>query len=180
MARVRGDIIEMTVSQTQLAAVLGISQPRVNQLIDEGVVVRDEQSKTGEVLLYESLQNYFLSKKATGAGVNFWKERGLHEKAKRELAELKVAARRGELYEAQTVEAVLVELLAAFRSKLSGLPAKYAPRLTGQSRGEIYDLLTSAIEEELTELSDGLKEARFDEDGEEFARDAGECIEADT
>ena len=163
MARVRGDIIEMTVSQTQLAAVLGISQPRVNQLIDEGIVIRDEQSKTGEVLLYESLQNYFLSKKATGAGVNFWKEKALHEKAKRELAELKVASRRGELYEAATVEAVLVELLTTFRNKLTGLPAKYSSRLTGKSRGEIYDLLTAAVEEELTELSEGVKEARYDE-----------------
>ena len=171
--RVNGIIREFTVSQSQLARALGVSQPRVNQLIDEGVVVRDEQSTNGQVMLFESVQNYYLSKNATGDNVNFWKERGLHEKAKRELAEVKLAKTRGELYEAATVEGVLTELLTNFRNKLLGLPSKYATQLEGKTRAEIYTALTTAIEDELAELSEGVNSCDFNEDGataeEDFA-----------
>ena len=105
--KVNGVIREMTCTQTQLAKAFGVSQARVNQLIDEGVVVRDEFSTNGQVMLFESLQNYFLSKNVSGDNVNFWKEKGLHERAKRELAELKLAKSRAEVYDAATVEASL-------------------------------------------------------------------------
>lgn len=154
----------MTVTQSQLAKALGVSQPRINQLIDEGVVVRDELATNGQVMLFESLQNYFLSKNASGDGVSFWKERSLHEKAKRELAELKVVKARGDVYEAETVEQVMVEQLTNFRAKLSGIPSKYAAQLEGKSRGEIYEALTDAIEENLTELAEGYRADDFAED----------------
>ena len=165
--RVNGIIREMTCTQTQLAKAIGVSQARVNQLIDEGVVVRDEFSTNGQVMLYESLQNYFLSKNVSGDSVNFWKEKGLHERAKRELAEIKVSKARAEVYDASTVENVLAELLTNFRNKLLGLPSKYSTQLEGKNRAEIYDALTAAIEEELTELSEGVKAVDFaDEDSE--------------
>ena len=163
--KVNGVIKEMTCTQTQLAKAFGVSQARVNQLIDEGVVVRDEFSTNGQVMLFESLQNYFLSKNVSGDSVNFWKEKGLHERAKRELAEIKVAKAKGDVYDASTVESVLAELLTNFRNKLTGLPAKYSTQLEGKTRTEIYDMLTTAIEDELTELSEGVKTIDFDEDG---------------
>ena len=177
--RVSGNIKEMTVSQTQLGKAIGVSTPRVNQLIDEGVVVRDEQSMNGQVMLFDSLQNYFLSKNATGDGVSFWKERSLHEKAKRELTELKLSKSRGEVYEASIVEGVLVELLTNFRNKLLGLPSKYATRLEGKTRGEIYSTLTVAIEDELTELSEGVAASDFNEDSEPTIDDAAVGSQAD-
>ena len=123
-----GEIQDVTVTQRQLSRALQLGTTRINQLIDEGIVIRDETSRSGQVMLLESLKNYYLSKNVSGDGVNFWKERGLHEKAKRELAELKLSKSRGEVYEAATVESVLVELLTNFRSKLLGLPAKYSPQ----------------------------------------------------
>ena len=154
----------MTCTQTQLAKAIGVSQARVNQLIDEGVVIRDEFATNGQVMLFESLQNYFLSKNVNGDSVNFWKEKGLHERAKRELAEIKVSKAKGDVYDAATVEGVLVELLTNFRNKLSGLPAKYSPQLEGKTREEIYLTLTAAVEEELAELSEGIETVDFDED----------------
>ena len=162
MGKVIGAISDLFCSQSQLARALSLTQPRINQLIDEGIVVRDERSKNGEVMLLDSLQNYFLSKNTSGDGVNFWKEKGLHEKAKRELAEVKLAKTKGELYEATTVESVLGEIITNFRSKMLGLPAKYAAQLDGKSRGEIYSVLTTAIEENLTELAAGLEGATFE------------------
>lgn len=153
MGKVVGSIKDLSCSQSQLARALSLTQPRVNQLIDEGIVIRDEQSKTGEVMLFESLQNFFLSKNPTGDGVNFWKEKGLHEKAKRELAEVKLAKTRGELYEASTVETAFITMLSILRTHLLGLPSKMAPQLEGKSRVDIYNILAAEIEERLTEMS---------------------------
>lgn len=177
--KVNGVIREMTCTQTQLAKAIGVSQARVNQLIDEGVVIRDEFATNGQVMLYESLQNYFLSKNVSGDSVNFWKEKGLHERAKRELAELKVDKAKGEVYDAATVESVLTELLTNFRSKLLGLPAKYSTQIEGKTRAEIYDMLTAAIEEELTELSEGVKAVDFNEDGETTAENPADGDKTD-
>lgn len=165
--KVDGEIQLMAVTQRQMSAALGLGTTRINQLVDEGIIVRDETSRSGQVMLFESLRNFFLSRNANlGNGtdtVNFWRERGLHEKAKRELAEVKLAKTRGELYEASTVERVLSEILTNFRSKLLGLPAKYAAQLNGKSRSEIYDMLTGAIEENLIELAAGLENSSFDD-----------------
>lgn len=177
------EITSVTVTQTALGRALGISQQRIGQLIDEGIVIRDDFDRGGRVMLFESLKNHFLSKNAVlGAGassVNFWKERGLHEKAKRELAELKLLKSRGAVYDADTVEGVLIELLTNFRNKLLGLPSKYAPQLEGKNREEIYTLLTAAIEEELTELSEGVQAVDFDEDGEPAEEKTADSGKAD-
>lgn len=159
--KIQGEVKDATATQSQLARAIGVSKQRINQLIDEGIIIRDEESTNGQVMLFESLQNYFLSKNTTGDGVNFWKEKGLHEKAKRELAEIKVQITRGELYEASTVENVMIEQLANFRTKLLGLPSKLAPQLEGKTRGEIFDALTAEIEESLTELADNYNSADF-------------------
>lgn len=177
--KVEGEIQSATVTQRQLSRALKLSTTRINQLIDEGIVVRDENSRSGQVMLFESLQNYFLSKNATGDNVNFWKERGLHEKAKRELAEVKLSKTRGELYDSSVVESVLVEVLTNFRNKLLGLPSKYAAQLEGKSRAEIYSMLTAAIEEELAELSEGVAASDFNETCAELEENPAECDKAD-
>lgn len=177
--KIDGEIQQMAVTQRQMARALNLGTTRINQLIDEGIIVRDETARNGQVMLFDSLQNYFLSKNTTGDGVNFWKERSLHEKAKRELAELKLSKSRGEVYDAATVEGVLSELLTNFRNKLLGLPAKYARQLEGKSRAEIYSELTAAIEEELTELSEGVNSCDFDEDGGDADEESAGVNQAD-
>lgn len=163
--KLNGNYKEWAVSQSLMGKILEVSQPRVNQLIDEDIVLRDELSKSGAVLLIESLKNYYQSKQAIsdegGKSVSFWKEKALHERAKRELAELKLQERKGELYEAETVEQVMVEQLTNFRTKLLGLPAKFATRLEGKTREEIYDTLTAEIENCLSELAENYKAANF-------------------
>lgn len=181
--KIDDEIQLIAVTQKQMARALGLGTTRINQLIDEGIIVRDETSRSGQVMLFESLRNFFLSKNANlGDGenaVNFWKERGLHEKAKRELAEVKLGKTRGELYDASTVENVLVELLTNFRNKLLGFPNKYATRLESKSRAEIYDVLATAIEEELAELSEGVNNVDFNEDSAETADDLADGDKAD-
>lgn len=163
--KLNGNYKEWSVSQSLLGKILEVSQPRINQLIEEEIVLRDESSTSGAVLLIDSLKNYYLSKQSAndegGGSINFWREKGLHERAKRELAELKLRERRGELYESATVEKVIIEMLTEFRTKLLGIPAKLSARLEGKKRGEIYDAINFEIENSLEELSTNLTQTNY-------------------
>ena len=154
-----GELSEATTTQAKLARYLELSKPRISQLIEEKIVVRDESDAKGKLLAFDSIRNYYLSQQSNDSGVNFWKEKGLHERAKRELAELKLKTQRGELYEASVVESVMIEHLTNFRTKLLGLPAKIAASLPAEVRGEVYDNLTREIENCLEELSENYKYA---------------------
>ena len=156
--KVNGDVKLIAVSQRQMAAAIGLSPTRINELLNEKIMVRDESRVDGRLMLYESLQNYFLSKKTTSDGVNFWNERALHEKVKREISELKLAQERGEVYAAAEVESVLVEMLIDFRNKLSGLGHKLAAQLEGKSAAAICAAIDSEVEATLNELSETLYE----------------------
>ncbi len=151
--KVAGNIKEMTVSQSALSKALGVTPSRVNQLIQEKVVVRDESDKSGAVMLFDSIRNYYSSKKISEEGVDYWKEHGKHEKAKRELAELKLEKERGKLYEAKTVELAMTEQLVMLRTKLLGIPTKLAPILEGKDKDTIFSIINSEIEENLSEMS---------------------------
>ena len=54
--KISKDLKDLTTTQVEFARALGITQPRVHQLIQEGVVVRN---KAGAVMVIESLKNYF-------------------------------------------------------------------------------------------------------------------------
>ena len=60
-----------------------------------------------------------------------------------------------------------------------GLPAKYAAQLEGKSRAKIYQLLNSAVEENLIELAAGLEGATF-ETNQDVEEDFGESRPTDT
>lgn len=164
--RITGDFKDWTVTQSLLAKILGVSVPRINQLIDEEIVMRDEQSINGAVLLIPSIRNYYMSKKSSSGGddVAFWKEKGLHERAKRKTSELKLRKMEGELYEAETVEAVFFELLTTLKTHLLAMPAKFATILEGKTREEINEILTHEIENKLTELSGSYNADDFKEE----------------
>ena len=164
---VSDEIKLMSVTQKSLARALELTPARINQLIDEEIIVRDETSRAGRVMLFDSLRNFFLSKKATDDGVNFWKERSLHERAKRELAELKLQERQGELYEAETVERVLAELLTDFRNKLLGIGHKLSPPLENLPAAKICDIIDGEIIANMKELAEGVNKAKYGEAQEE-------------
>lgn len=165
-SRLKGTLDFYCVSQTQLAEVLGLTPMRINQLIDEGIVIRDPTSRTGEVMLIESLRNFYLSRKTTddGKGVNYWKEKALHEQINRKRDELKLAQESGELYEAATIERVLTEHYTDFKNKLLGVGHKLAPRIEDLNAAQISDIIDSEIEIILEELSQVVDEKTYEEE----------------
>ena len=151
--RYDGNVLDLTVTQTTLGKLLGLSQQRVNQLIDEKIVIKDEGDPRGSVYLFDSAKNYFLSNKTSSDGVNFWNEKAKNEKVKRELNELKLRERQGELYEAADIESAIAETIVTLRTNLLALPAKFSSQLEGKSKAEIYQLLNAEIEDKLQEIS---------------------------
>ena len=178
--KVSGNIKEITVTQTALARALGLTPARVNQLIDMDVVIRDEKDTSGGVYLFESCKNYWLTKKAAKEDADLFKEKALHERVKRQRAELKLAQEEGRLYEAAVVESVMIEQLVGLRTHLLSLGAKMATLLEGKSRAEIGSLIDREVEERLSELSEYKAELfRNEDEGAVTSRDAKEGLVAD-
>ncbi len=152
--KISKDLKSITTTQTEMARTLGLTQQRVSQMLQEEIMVNNSN---GDLLVIESLKNFYKSqnqKLTSGDAVDYWEEKAKHEKAKREMAELQLAKAQGNVYDARTVELVIIEEYSRLRTQLLGLPSKLAPMLENKSRSEIYDILTREIEEKLNELSE--------------------------
>lgn len=151
------DLRTLVTTQTRLANALGITQQRVSQLIQDGIVATDDKN---QVLVVESLKNYYKLKGVGTTGdddgetLDLIVEKAKHERIKREIAELKLAKLERNAYSARTVELVLTEMLANLRTQLLGLPTKLAPLLEGLPKEAIYSRMMEEIEEKLRELSE--------------------------
>lgn len=144
----------ITFTTHQIANILGLSPRRVQQLAEEGTLIR---ASKGKYLAAESVQNFIrsLQTKEGKAEVDYFEERAKHEKAKREKAELHLSVMKGTLHRAEDVEWIMDDMIAAFRTKVLSLPSKLAPQLVGKTnQAEVLGLLTREASEALTELSD--------------------------
>lgn len=157
-------INQVTTTQTQMARALKISQQRVSQMVKDGTLPVDDM---GSPLLVEGIRRYYNGKATTeDDSVDFDKEKALHEKAKREIAELQLSKMKKNAYSAKVVEYVMTAMAANLRTQLLGLPSKLAPMLEGKTKEDIYIAMTKEIEEKLAELAEYSPDL-FDEDAEE-------------
>ena len=138
-------------STRELSQLLNITQRRINQLVEEKILTREAN---GEFVLPKAISDYYVFKYKNTEQVDFNKEKALHERAKRRLAEFEVRKRANELHEATDVEAVLTEMLINLRNNLLSIPPKMATQLAGKSKYEIEEILRKEIEFHLLELKD--------------------------
>ncbi len=154
----------LVATQTEMAKALGITQQRVSQLLQDGVLFTDGN---GRMLVVESIKNFYKTRTQNdSADIDINKERAKFERARRVLEELKVAKAMRKVYDARTVELVMTEELSTLRTQLLGLPTKLAPLLEGKTREQINEILTREIEGKLAELSEYSPEV-FDEEVED-------------
>ena len=86
---------------------------------------------------------------------NYWSEKALHEKAKRELAELDLKLKQDQLVEVDQVGLHLDLIFSAVRQRLLATPSKIAPLVHAEeSVGGARIVLESAVFEVLSELSE--------------------------
>ncbi|WP_432647411.1 hypothetical protein [Mitsuokella sp.] len=153
--KVSGNPKNITVTQRAFASCIGVTQPRVSQLIKDGIVLQDEKSAGGGVYLVSGIINYMRSKSGSDEeDVDYMTEKAKHEKTKREIAELRLAKMEHSVYDAHTVELVMTEQYSNLRTQLLGLPSKLAPQLEGKKKEDIYAIMTREIEEKLEELAE--------------------------
>lgn len=171
--KISKDLKKLTTTQVELARAIGITQPRVHQMIEDGIVVRDQ---SGAVIVMESLKNYYQLRtdKAGAADAeapDYWEEKARHEQTKREISELKLAKMEGSVYDAKTVELVMTEMVSNLRTQLLGMPSKLAPQMEDKKKEQIYEMLTHEIEDKLSDLSEYKPELFMEEEVESSEAD---------
>lgn len=151
----------VTVSSSVLANLFGLSTRRIRQLEGEGII---NKVARGKYSLQENIKSYITFIKTTvdlkenkseETKVDYDEEHALLEKAKREKAELEVAAMMGKIHISEDVERVMNSMLSNFRSKVLALPSRAAPSLiTLTSIVDIQEILQNEVLDVLHELSD--------------------------
>ncbi|MFM1655639.1 hypothetical protein ACI7RC_26600 [Brevibacillus sp. B_LB10_24] len=159
--KTKTDISDLIVSTDTLATLLGFTRQRINQLAKEGIL---EKQAAGRYPLMKNVQRYIeylrtgVKDKGDGdeeAQAKYWEEKALHEKAKRETAELKLGQLKNQLHDAADVELVMTNMLATFRSRILSIPEKVSPKVLGvKNLSEISDAINTEVLEALAELSE--------------------------
>lgn len=146
---------EMVFSAKQLSDVLNLTPRRVQQLAEDGIIVK---ASRGKYFAFESIKRYVQTlqeKRGDSDKVDYYTEHALLEKAKREKAELELAKRKNQLHDAADVELVLTNMLTTFRNRVMAIPPKVAPKVIGvKNLAEINQVIQQEILEALTELSE--------------------------
>jgi phage terminase Nu1 subunit (DNA packaging protein) len=148
------------VGTSTLAKILDVTDRRVRQLVDEGII---NKVKNGSYELIPTLKKYLLYIKTKSdnqidnshSEKDYQIEKTMHERAKRKIAELDLAQMQGKLHDATDIEREMTKMLAAFRAKILSIPSKIAPQLIAQSEISIIEsILETEVYNALSELSE--------------------------
>lgn len=154
------DISKITVSASVLGNLFGVTDRRIRQMAEEGIL---ERAAKGRYKLVDSLKNYILTLKLSAEGtgidnpdgeIDINEEKALHERVKRHISELKLRTMKGELHKSADVERVMTDMLAAFRTRILSIPSKVAPVLEFRDANDIKERLLAECTEALSELKD--------------------------
>lgn len=161
---------EKTIVNTKaLAKMFNMTERNVRYLVEEGIIARVNH---GRYDLIDTVSRYITFLKMSNDGLDESKvqesleyEKWLHEKAKREKAEIELSHLKKEMHKADEIENVLNHMLTSFRSKMLSLPSKTALLLASKDDPkEIEALLERDIYEALAELADYEPSLFFEED----------------
>jgi len=141
---------EEYLSQSKYAEHRNVTKGYIGRLIKEGRL-HLINGKLNVKMCDAELDN----KSNNGKAPNYWSERALHEKAKRELAELDLKLKNDQLVEVDQVGDHLDKIFSAVRQRLLATPSKIAPLVHAEeSVGGARIVLESAVFEVLSELSE--------------------------
>ena len=141
---------EEKLSQSKYAEHRNVTKGYIARLIKEGRL-HLIKGKLNVAMSDAELDNKSNDDKAP----NYWREKALHEKAKRELAELDLKLKNDQLVEVDQVGEHLDKIFSAVRQRLLATPSKIAPLVHAEeSVGGARIVLESAVFEVLSELSE--------------------------
>lgn len=147
------------VNTKTISKMFNMTERNVRYLVEEGVIARVAH---GRYDLTDTVSRYITFLKMATDGLNEQQvtesleyEKWLHEKAKREKAEIELAHIKKEMHNSDEVEQVLNHMVMAFRSKMLSLPSKVALLLSSiDDAKKIEAILERDIYEALGELAE--------------------------
>lgn len=150
----------LTVSGSMMAKVLNVTDRRIRQYAEEGLI---DKAARGKYAFISSVQKYIAfiktNKDIEGSiqskELNYDVEHAMHEKVKREIAEINLAKIKGEVHEAEDVKHVMEHMLSNFKARLMNIPSKLAPILLARDN---ISVIQSMIEKEVIEVLEELSE----------------------
>lgn len=155
------DISKITVSAGVLSKIIGVSDRRIRQLADEGILTK---VSSGRYNLQECLHSYILNLRVANDAakspeledkLDYGLEKAMHERVKRHITELQFALMKGNVHKSEDVEAVMINMLTNFKTKIMNMPSKLTPLLINRSEKKyVLDLLTNEFHEILNDLSE--------------------------
>lgn len=156
------------VSTTELAAVLGLTARRVQQLAQDGILNAEER---GAYPLAESVQAYIeqrtREKAAGSAELEKLEAETKIKKAKAVIAELEAQELQGKMHRAEDVEAAINDLVGAVRNTMVALPGRLAVDAANASKPlEASEVIRREVNKAMDELS------RYTYDSGRFAEQA--------
>ena len=160
------------VSVQVIARLLMISERRVQQLVNEGIIPRSESRRYS---LEDSVQAYilYLQGKNVGKGledegaIDFHVEKARLTKIQADKAQLELDEMAGELVKAEDIEKELYSKITDCKNRLLGIPSKAAPIVAAEtSAGSCQKIISELVYEALEELSanSGREEDRIELD----------------
>ncbi|MBP2643738.1 MAG: hypothetical protein H6Q67_1625 [Firmicutes bacterium] len=166
------DLITADIKADQLAQLLDLTERRLRQLASDEVI---KTYKRGTYKLVDALQGYINFLKGSvnmrgiatkvakdvksgnmpSEGTNLAVERTGLTRAQRMKAELDLKTQMGELHRREDVEAVMGDMLGAFRARIMAIPTTLAPRMVAQTEiPVIQSMIKKQLWDALQELSE--------------------------
>lgn len=180
METVKTKVDDRTIVNTKtLSKMFNMTERNVRNLVAEDIIGRVGH---GRYDLIDSVSRYITFIKMASDGLDsaaveesLEYEKWLHEKAKREKAEIELAHIKKEMHRSEEVEQVLNHMVMAFRSKILSLPSKVALLLTTiDDANQIEVILEREMHQALKELSEYDPSIFFNEDVEDEIEIVGE------
>ena len=140
-----------SISTQKLRKLLGLTSQRLGQLAKAGVITRQAR---GMYDLEASVRGYveFL-RKGVGEEINPAQERGLLHRVQRQLKELELKTREGELIEVAVALQAHGDVTEVAKTRLFAIPDAVAPYLVNKSVPDISAQLNDAIWDAMDEIS---------------------------
>ena len=145
------DLGDVYTSVNGFAQLLGLTQPRVSQLIRDGVIEKDKKSKIHVVSAMKKYLEFRLQDKTENP---YNDERTQMMRAKRRMLELEIAEKEKRLHEASAVEYEMGKMLGHTRNTLLGYPATLIPLLEGKKKSQMLEIMQESVNDLLDTLRD--------------------------
>lgn len=141
-----------TLKQVEIAALLGLTERRIQQLHAEGLPRNGEGR--GGVYVWPSVLAWWTDRISGSREGGDESSKSRKEAAEADMAEMKRDALAGTLLDAEDVRTTWAEALANMRAKMLTMPSKGAVQMEdGQTLAEREAILQAVVDEALAELA---------------------------